>query len=163
VALRCGAEWGTNVLISAVSDPVKVALCAARGYDPDDFESALEATRGRVRLPFGWTALDVAWRHSQREPIRLLDAALAGKRVPTSIAGIARQLQFLRKDEPILLPIDQIRALLEQRKIVVSGAVQRLVEARLLDYADRNYHTGKARDFHFTDIEGQHYEKVSIP
>jgi len=50
-------------------------------------------------------------------------------------------------DDPILLPIDQLRTLLEQRKIVVSGAVQRLVEGGVIAYADKSYHTGKAREF----------------
>jgi hypothetical protein len=52
--------------------------------------------------------------------------------------------------------------MLEQRKIVVSGAVQRLVEAKLLDYADKTYHTGKAREFRFVGIEGEHFEKVDL-
>lgn len=97
---------------------------------------------------------------AQREPLRLLDSALAGKRVPTSIAGIAYHLQLIQEKDPILLPIDQIRLLLKQRKVVVSGAVQRLVEARIIDYADKNYHTGKAREFRFVGVEGMHYMKV---
>lgn len=160
MAWRCATEWGTQGLDPAVAEQVKTGICAARGYDADDFDSALEATKGRARLPFGWTALDLAWHLARREPIRLLDPALVGKRVPTAIAGIARQLQLLQGEEPILLPIDQIRGLLEQRKIVVSGAVQRLVEAGLLAYADKSYHTGKAREFRFTGVEGEHYEKA---
>ena len=139
-----------------------MAICAARNYEEDDFDSAIQATRGRARLPFGWTALDLAWRLAQKHPIRLLDPQLAGKRVPTAIAGIARQLQLLQGEEPILLPIDQLRALLEQRKIVVSGAVQRLVEAKLLDYADMSYHTGKAREFRYTGVEGEHFQNVEL-
>lgn len=117
--------------------------------------------RGARGYHIGWTALDLAWRLVEKEPIRLLDHQLAGKRVPTVIAGIARQLQLLQGADPILLPIDQLRTMLEQRKIVVSGAVQRLVEAGLLAYADKSYHTGKAREFRFTGVEGEHYEKIT--
>ena len=49
---------------------------------------------------------------------------------------------------------------MEQRKIVISGAVQRLLEAGLLEFADKNYHTGKAREFRFKGVEGEHFEKI---
>jgi hypothetical protein len=159
MAWRCATEWGTQGLAPAIAERVKAGICAARSYDPDDFDSALQATKGRARLPYGWTALALAWHLTKREPIRLLEPTLTGKRVPTTIAGIAHHLQLLQGEEPILLPIDQIRSLLEQRKIVVSGAVQRLVEAGLLTYADKSYHTGKAREFRFTGVKGEHYEK----
>ena len=159
---RCSVEWGSLVLASEVGSAIKNAICVVRGYDADDFDSAVEATKGRARLPFGWSALDLAWRLSKHEPIRLLDPQLSGKRVPTAITGIARQLQILQGADPILPPIDQLRAMLEQRKIVVSGAVQRLLEARLLDYADKTYHTGKAREFRFVGIEGEHFEKAEV-
>jgi hypothetical protein len=162
MAWRCSVEWGTPVSAESVGAAMKKTICATRAYDEDDFDSAIEATKGRARLPFGWTALDLAWKLVQKEPIRLLDPHLAGKRVPTVIAGIARQLQLLQGAEPILLPIDHLRGLLEQRKVVVSGAVQRLVDARLLDYADMTYHTGKAREFRFLGIEGEHFEKVEV-
>ncbi len=160
---RCSVEWGMPVLDEETATAFKAAICAAREYEVDDFESAIQATRERARLPFGWTALELAWNRSQNEPIRLLDPKLAGKRVPTAIAGIARHLQALRGADPILLPIDQLRAMLEQRKIVISGGVQRLLEAKLLDYADKTYHTGKAREFRFVGIEGQHFERVEPP
>ncbi|WP_165063905.1 hypothetical protein [Paludisphaera rhizosphaerae] len=160
VAWRCSAEWDMKALDVALAAEIRAAVCASRGYDEDDFDSAIQATRGRARLPFGWSALDLAWRLSQNEPIRLLDPQLAGKRVPTAIAGVARQLQILQGAEPILLPIDQLRGMLEQRKIVVSGAVQRLAEAGLLEYADKSYHTGKAREFRFVGVEGEHYAAV---
>jgi hypothetical protein len=163
IAWRCSVEWGAPVAAGPTGEVIKKAICVARSYDTDDFDSAIEATKGRARLPFGWTALDLAWKLSQKEPIRLLDPQLAGKRVPTVIAGIARQLQILQGAETILLPIDQLRGMLEQRKIVVSGAVQRLVEAKLLDYADKTYHTGKAREFRFVGVESEHFEKVGFP
>lgn len=163
IAWRCSAEWGMTGLDEALAAEIRSAVCSSRGYEEDDFDSAIQATRGRARLPFGWTALDLAWKLSKEDPIRLLDPQLAGKRVPTAIAAIARQLQLLQGAEPILLPIDQLRAMLEQRKIVVSGGVQRLIEAKVLDYADKTYHTGKAREFRFVGVEGEHFEKGVPP
>ena len=160
IAWRCSVEWGMRGFDESLASEIKNGICAARGYELDDLDSAIQATKGRVRLPFGWSALDLAWMLAQREPLRLLDSALAGRRVPTSIAGIAYHLQLLQDKEPILLPIDQLRLLLKQRKIVVSGAVQRLVEAKFIDYADKNYHMGKAREFRFVGVEGEHYTKA---
>ncbi len=159
LAWRCAVEWGDGVLRESVAGPVKTGICTARGYEPDDFESTLQAVRGRARVPFGWSALDLAWHLCLKDPLHLLAPELAGKRVPTSIAGMAYYLQQQQDINPILLPIDQIRGILQQRKIVVSGAVQRLLEAGLLEYADKTYHTGKAREFRFTGVEGVHYAK----
>jgi hypothetical protein len=159
LAWRCAVEWGEPVLRENVAFEMKAGICAARKYEPDDFDSTLQAVKGRARVPFGWTALDLAWHLCRQEPIRLLDPELAGKRVPTSIAGMSYQLQRHQEGDPILLPIDQIRVILQQRKIVVSGAVQRLLEAGLLEYADKSYHTGKAREFRFIGMEGTHFEK----
>jgi hypothetical protein len=160
VAWRCAAEWATPALDENIAREVKEGICSVRGYDPDDFDSALHATKGRARLPFGWSALDLAWQMASRDPLSLLDPNVANRRVPTAIAAIAYHLQSLQGEESILLPIDQLRALLEQRKIVVSGAVQRLVEAGLLEFVDKSYHTGKAREFRFTGVEGKHFEKI---
>ena len=159
LAWRCAVEWGDPVLTGDILSEVKADICASREYELDDFDSTLQAVKGRARVPFGWTVLDLAWHLCQKEPIRLLDPGLAGKRVPTSIAGIAYHLQNHQEADPILLPIDQIRGLLQQRKIVVSGGVQRLLEAGLIAYADQSYHTGKAREFRFTGIEGEHFAK----
>ena len=141
---RCIEEWGTQGFDAKLGRQVKSELCRLRGYDPDDFESALLATKGRARLPFGWTALDLARFRARLEPIRLLDGELAHSRLATEIAAIALQLQRLQKEKPILLPIDQLREMFSQRKVVVSGAVLRLVEAGLLKVVDGKYHTGSA-------------------
>lgn len=160
VAWRCAEEWATGIFDPSLARQVREGICTARGYDADDFDSALHATGRRARLPFGWTAIDFALRRSRLRPIRLLVPELAGKPVPTAIAGIALMLHEIQGGEPILLPIDQIRGLLHQRKIVISGAVQRLVEAGILLFEDRTYWTGKAREFRFTAIEGEHYAFV---
>ena len=154
---RCREQWGLLGFSEEILAKLKSLLYEARGYDADEFESAIEATRGRARLPFGWTALDLAWNRAQREPIRLLRSELAGK-VPSAIANIAYQLQKIQGSDSILLPIDQLRILLAQRKIVVSGSVLRLVEAKIIQYTDATYHTKKAREFKFTGVEGEHFE-----
>jgi hypothetical protein len=160
LAWRCAVEWDSAAFREGLAGEVKAGICKARNYEVDDFDSTVQAVKGRARVPFGWTALDLAWHLCRREPIRLLPADLAGKRVPTCIAGMAYHLQMHQEREPILLPIDQIRAILQQRKIVVSGAVQRLLEARILEYADQTYRTGKAREFRFIGEAGVHYELI---
>ncbi len=89
IAWRCAVEWETRGLDERLAREIQATVCKARGYDLDDLDSALQATKGRARLPFGWSALDLAWRLTQREPIQLLDPSLTGRRVPTAIAGIA--------------------------------------------------------------------------
>lgn len=163
VAWRCAVEWGTQGLDESISQRVSELICTKRGYEPDDFDSARQATARRVRLPYGWSAIDFAHRLAQKEPIRLLQPELAGKKLPTIIANIAYHLSLIQDKDPILLPIDQLRAFLQQRKIVVSGAVQRLIEAGVLDFQDRNYRTGKAREFRFTGRSGEHYEIEKPP
>src|SRR3954469_10948923 len=77
IVWRCSTEWGMRGLNEALAAEIRSAVCASRGYEEDDFDSAIQATRGRARLPFGWTALDLSWKLSQNEPIRLLDPQLA--------------------------------------------------------------------------------------
>jgi hypothetical protein len=158
---RYREEFGGGALTPAFVRQMKGELCRRRGYDADDFESALLATLKRMRLPFGWTALDLAHFRAKKQPIRLLDPDLADSRVVTAIAGIALQLQQLQEGGAILLPIEQLRQLLGQRKVVVSGAVLRLLNAGLLVYVNESYHTGKAREFRFIGKEHEHYEEAT--
>jgi hypothetical protein len=160
VVWRCTEEWGQDGVGAVFVRQLKADLCRRRRYDPDDFESALLATRARARLPFGWTAVDLALWRAGRGPIRLLHPDLATSRLATQIANIARNLQLIQEGEPILLPIEQLRAVLGQRKVVVSGAVMRLLEAGVLTCVDSKYHTGKAREYRFTGKEHEHYEEV---
>lgn len=163
IAWRCAVEWDTRGLDETIGQRIRKLICVKRGYEPDDFDSARQATSRRVRLPYGWSAIDFAHRLAQKEPIRLLQPELAGKKLPTIIANIAYHLSLIQDKDPILLPIDQLRAFLQQRKIVVSGAVQRLVEAGILSFQDRNYRTGKAREFRFTGQSGEHFELEKPP
>lgn len=163
VAWRCAVEWRTRGLDEAIGQRVREMICTKRGYESDDFDSARQATSRRVRLPYGWSALDFALQQANENPIRLLHPDLAGKRLPTTIANIAYRLSLIQERDPILLPIDQLRSFLQQRKIVVSGAVQRLVEAGVLGYQDKNYRTGKAREFRFMGVAGEHFEFEKPP
>ncbi|WP_435007951.1 hypothetical protein P12x_005216 [Tundrisphaera lichenicola] len=163
IVWRCAEEWGEGEFDRQLAREVKGEICRRRGYDPDDFESALLATKARARLPFGWTALDLARFRARLNPIRLLDGDLAESRLATEIAAIALQLQHLQKEKAILLPIEQLREMFAQRKVVVSGAVMRLVEAGILRCVDEKYHTGKAREFMFIGEEHRHFEVASPP
>lgn len=157
---RCAEEWGISSIGPGFIRQLKNELCRRRGYDPDEFESALLATRGRARLPFGWTALALAVFRANKKPIRLLPPDLADSRLATQIANVARQLQLIQDADAILLPIEQLRELFGQRKIVISGTVMRLVEGGVLTYVDKNYHTGKAREYRFSGREHEHYEEI---
>ena len=158
VIWRCRIEWKDFDRAAAIIDQVKREVCARRGIEPDDLDSAIEAVSARTRLPFGLTAIELAWRQAQQFPIRLLHPDLAGKRVPTAIAGIAYCLDLQQSGKPILLPIDGLRIILQQRKIVVGGAVKRLEEAGLITCVDGVYYTGKAKEFMFVGKAGEHFE-----
>ena len=163
VRWRYNVENDSRDFEAVAGGRVREIICEKRGYDLDDFDSALEAVASRARLPYGWTAIEFASRQAEKEPIRLLQPELAGKKLPTVIANIAYQLSLIQDKNPILLPIDQLRGFLHQRKIVVSGAVQRLLEAGVLGYEDEYYRTGKAREFRFTGKFGEHVEKEKPP
>lgn len=59
---------------------VRTKLCRKRGYDIEEFDAALTATQERPRLPFGWTAMDLAQRRLAARPIRLLNPELEASR-----------------------------------------------------------------------------------
>ena len=133
-----------------------------RGYEQDDFQSALDATCDRARLPWGYTSLRLAFRRAKQHPIRLLHPDLADAPLPALIAGIAYQLvETQRRPGPVLLPVDKLRALLSQRKLVVCGAILRLVQARLLEQTSLGYGRGRAREFKFRGCEGADFEFVN--
>jgi hypothetical protein len=160
---RYNVENSTRNFEEDAGQRVREIICEKRGYELDDFDSALQGVAPRVRLPYGWSAIDFAFRQAQREPIRLIQPGLAGKKLPTAIANIGYRLSLIQDKDPILLPIDQLRSFLQQRKIVVSGAVQRLIEAGVLTYQDKFYRTGKAREFRFTGKFGEHIEYEKPP
>ena len=159
---RCTEEWGEAALGKPLIQQLKSEICRHRRYDPDEFESACHATRSRARLPFGWTALDLALFRAVRHPIRLLSLELANSTLAARFANVALQLQLIQLDKPILLPIEQLRQLFGVRKIVASGTVNRLVESGLLRCVDAKYHTGKAREFMFRGVKYEHYEEVEL-
>lgn len=137
-------------------------LSEKRGYEWDDFESALNATYERTRLPWGYTSLRLAFQRAKRYPIRLLHPDLTDAPLPTLIAGIAYHLgETQRQPGPILLPVDKVRALLAQRKLVVGGAILRLIQARILEQTSQGYGRGRAREFKFRGREGIDFEFVN--
>ncbi|MGL6073078.1 MAG: hypothetical protein ACRC8S_02830 [Fimbriiglobus sp.] len=125
-------------------------LVLKRNYLDDDFRSVLVATQDRARLPYGTTSLMVAYQRTLKKPIRLTQPEFVFAELPAIIAGIAYELSLLGKEgEPILLPVDAVRDLLKQRKIVVSGAINRLIESGILVDTGKKYRTGHAREFKF--------------
>lgn len=139
---------------------VKAKLCEARGYEIEEFAAALVATKTRPRLPYGWTAMDLARRRLEARPVRLLNPDLEASRYAKGIVGLAVYLQEIQKEEAILLPVEQVRELLAAKKVVVAGTITRLVELGLLEMTKATYNTGSAREFRFRGEEGKDFEFV---
>jgi hypothetical protein len=139
---------------------VALKVCAKRDYSWDDFLSAQLATAQRVRVPWGYTSLRLAYSRALQRPIKLLTKDLQDAPVPSIIAAIALELSRLerQKDGLIFLPINSLRAMLRQRKIVVSGAVTRLMLAGIISAVNEQYSRGKAREFRFTARLGVDYK-----
>ena len=137
---------------------VKSKLCRRRGYDVEEFDAALIATRDRPRLPYGWTAIDLAQRRLAARPLRLLNPELNESRYAKGIIGLALYLQEIQKEEPILLPVEQVREILAAKKVVVAGTITKLVELGLLEMTKAEYNTGSAREFMFRGVKGKDYE-----
>jgi hypothetical protein len=140
-----------------VMQNVRTKLCNKRGYEAEEFDAALIATRERPRLPYGWTAMDLAQRRLASRPIRLLKPELEASRYAKGIIGLAIYLQEIQKEEPILLPVEQVREWLAAKKVVVAGTITKLVELGLLEMTKAEYNTGSAREFIFRGIEGKDY------
>ncbi len=136
---------------------VRTKLCRKRGYEIEEFDAALIATRGRPRLPFGWTSMDLAQRRLTARPIRLLNAELEASRYAKGIVGLALYLQEIQKEEAILLPVEQVREILTAKKVVIAGTITKLVELGVLEMTNAEYNTGRAREFRFRGVEGKDY------
>ncbi len=136
---------------------VRTKLCRKRGYDAEEFDAALIATKERPRLPYGWTTMDLAQRRLTARPVRLLNPELEASRYAKGIFGLALYLQEIQKEEPILLPVEQVRAMLSAKKVVVAGTITKLVELRLLEMTKSTYNTGSAREFRFRGKEGKDF------
>jgi len=143
---------------SGVINNVKLKLCRKRAYDAEEFDAALIATRERPRLPYGWTAMDLAQRRLAARPIRLLNSELEESRYAKGIIGLALYLQEIQGEEPILLPVEQVREWLKAKKVVVAGTIIKLVELGLLEMTKAEYNTGSAREFMFRGVKGKDYE-----
>ena len=152
---RLREEWGE--LDEALNEKIKSRVCKIRGYDREEFDAALMATKHRARLPYGWTAWDVAIRRLETHPVKLLNSELESSRYAKGIITLAIHLQEIQKDEPILLPVDQVREFLKAKKVVVAGTILKLVEMGLLEMTKANYNTGSAREFLFKGEVGKDY------
>lgn len=155
VIWRLREEWGE--VPPEFESKLLGNVCARREYDEEEFEAALIATRDRPRLPFGWNAMDLAKRRLERQPVRLLNPELELSRYAKGIVGLAVHLQGIQGDEPILLPVDLVRAALQAEKVVVAGTITKLVDCGLLEMTKANYNTGSAREFKFLGVEGKDY------
>jgi hypothetical protein len=141
-----------------VRQELKELICEQRGYEADEFEFALVATKDRPRSAFGLGRLEQAYLRSQRVLFRLLVSELKDSQIATDIAAIARQLQLEIGNSNILLPIEQLRIVLSRRKIVISGVVRRLVDCGLIRMVNEKYHTRRAREYLFVGEQGKHFE-----
>jgi hypothetical protein len=152
---RLREEWGE--VEAALVEKVKGRVCKKRCYESEEFEAALIATRHRPRLPYGWTALDLAVRRLKTRPIRLLNEDLEASRYAKGVLSLAMHLQEIQGEEPILLPVEQLREILSAKKVVVAGTITKLVEMGLLELTKASYNTGSAREFRFRGLKGQDY------
>lgn len=155
VEWRCREEWGG--VTDLILERMKVTICKKRGYDHEEFDATLIATKNRPRLPYGWTAMDLAVRRLETRPVRFLNSDIEGSRYSKGVLSLAVHLQEIQKDEPILLPVDQVRAILGAKKVVVAGTIMKLVEMGLLEMTKSTYNTGSAREFRFKGAEGKDF------
>lgn len=158
IMLRLCQDNGLATIEHPFLDQIIGHICADRQYDPDDFASALEATKHRVRHPYGLQPLEVALERARTHPIKLIDESISRSRACSEIAAIAWQLQKSEGDRPIFLPIEQLRRILRLRKLVVSGAVRRLMKCGILESINSAYSRGKAREFRFVGRQGIDFE-----
>jgi len=158
ITLRFCQDNGVATIEHPFLDQIIERVCAKRQYDADDFASALEATRDRVRHPYGLQPLEAAFERAKVRPIKLMDQSVCRSRACSEIAGIALQLQQCEGERPIFLPVEQLRRLLRLRKLVVSGAVRRLMKCGILESVNAAYSRGKAREFRFVGRLGRDFE-----
>lgn len=155
VEWRCREEWGE--VTDLFRDRIAVLICKTRGYEFEEFDAALVATKHRPRLPFGWTALHLAIHRLRTRPVRFLSKEIESSRYLKGVLSLAVHLQTIQKDEPILLPVEQVREILKAKKVVIAGTLTKLVEMGLLEMTKAAYNTGSAREFRFKGVEGQDY------
>lgn len=154
---RLREEWGDDGVDGVLIGRIKARVCERQGYEPEEFEAALIATRNRARLPYGWTALDLATRRLTSKPVILLDEELEASRYARDIMGLAVHLQQIQGEQPILLPVEQIRGIIAAKKVVVAGTITKLIDKGLLVMTKAAYHTGSAREFLFKGEAGKDY------
>jgi len=159
LALRLDKDFGADDWVQVVLQATIDSICAVRGYDINEFMLALEATQHRARFPLGIRPLEEAVQLAKVRPLVLKNPRLAGATLLAVIATIALELQQRQKDGTIILPVEHLRRLLRQRKLLVGGALKILVKHKLLAEVDPTYFPGKAREFRFIGREGIDFER----
>ncbi|MGE3241372.1 MAG: hypothetical protein AB7G28_07875 [Pirellulales bacterium] len=156
---RCREEWGDEVA-AALHPELAAGICRHRNYNEEEFDLVLEATRERVRAPYGLPPLETALRAMRRLPIRLLAEELQNKQLLADIAGLALQLHHLQYRSYIMLPIESLRLIFGVRKVAITGAIRLLILNGLLEDTGAKFGTRRARQFRWTGEAGLHYEYV---
>jgi len=150
---RLREEYDDDEAVDAIIIKLRELICDRRGYDSGEFGLAEEATEQRARFPFGLDPLQYADLLAQKRPIRALRPEVQDP-LCQRILGIAVQLQAMNGSRSVLLPIEQLRTLLKARKLIVGGAVKRLMKLDLLAEIGEKAHTGRAREFRVRAREG---------
>lgn len=158
VEWRLREEWGT--VDPLVPERIRDKVCKARGYEREELDAALQAVAARPRLPYGWTALQVAAKRLETRPIVLLNSELEASRYARGVLAIAIHLQDIQKAKPILLPVEQVREILTAKKVVVAGTILNLVKLNLLEMTKAAYSTGSAREYKCLAVEGTDFQYI---
>jgi hypothetical protein len=152
---RFREEFGVE-LAKELEPELSRLLCQKRGYEREDFELALEATAERPRCPFGIDPLRFAFVRAKSKPIQVIHPEIQDS-LSQTILAMAIHLKHLNQGRPVLLPIEQLRVLLGCRKLIVGGAVRKLLKHEVLVEIGTKAHTGKAREFRVDAREGVDY------
>jgi hypothetical protein len=154
-------EFNDQQLVASIVERLRELICDRRKYDRDEFGLAAEATEERARFPFGLDPLRYAQLLARKNPIRVLKPEIQDP-VSQQILAIAVHLQVINGPfRSVLLPIEQLRAVVRCRKLVVGGAVKRLIKHNMLLEVGEKARTGKAREFKLLAREGEDYEFVN--
>jgi hypothetical protein len=159
ITLRVEQDFGTNQNVAEFVRATVRCLCEAREYDVSEFDLAIEATQDRPRYPYGINPLELACDKARRNLLQLKAPMLSESKLAALIATIALELQTQQGEKPILLPVEHLRRLLHQRKLLIGGAIKALIRHNILSVVDPVYHPRKARGFRFIAKKGLDFDR----
>jgi len=159
ITLRLEQDFGINRNEDEFIREIVHCLCDARKHDINDFHLAMEATQHRPRYPYGLNPLEEACDKAKQNPLQLKCPTLSESKLAAIIATIALELQVQQGENPILLPVEHLRRLLRQRKLLVGGAIRALVKHKILSEVDPSYYRRKAREFRFIAKVGLDFDR----